>query len=224
MKVVFTGSSGYIGSQVFKQALADKRIDKIVNLVRRLPTNSSVQHDKVRTIIVKDFNNYDKETITEIEDADAAIWCAGTFTGDQVVHVEYPTTFYNVVTSRPAFKTRTTPFRFVYLGGAFTEPDQSKTLWFMPTARKGSGRGQTAVADFSRMANFEGYVVKPGIALRAYDEASWLARAFGWLAGSYWTAWNDEVAKVMIDVASGGHRDVLISSREIAETAKSRSD
>jgi nucleoside-diphosphate-sugar epimerase len=84
MKVVFTGSSGYIGSQVFKQALADKRIDKIVNLVRRQPTNSVVQHNKVKTIIVKDFNHYDNETIAEIEVADAAIWCAGTFTGDQV--------------------------------------------------------------------------------------------------------------------------------------------
>jgi predicted Rdx family selenoprotein len=90
----------------------------------------------------------------------------------------------------------------------------------MPTARKGSGRGQTAVCDFNKTANFEGYVVRPGIALRAYDEASWLARAFGWLAGSYWTAWNDEVGKVMISVAVKGHREVLVSSREIAEMAR----
>jgi NAD dependent epimerase/dehydratase family enzyme len=84
MKVVFTGSSGYIGSQVFKQTIADERIHSIVSLVRRQPANSWIQHSKVETIIVKDFNNFDEETITEIDDADAAIWCAGTFTGDQV--------------------------------------------------------------------------------------------------------------------------------------------
>ena len=119
MKLAFTGSTGNIGGQALKQALSDDRITNIVNLVRR-QTSNLPDVPKLKTIVVQDFNNFDQATRAEIVDADAMIWAMGTFTGDPVVHVDYPTSFFQTITSSGSFRARTTPFRFVYLGGAFT--------------------------------------------------------------------------------------------------------
>lgn len=82
MKLVFTGQTGHIGHCAFELATADPRIDTIINLVRRAPATPN-DSSKVKTIVVKDFNNYDEDTLREVEDADAAIWCMGTFTVGQ---------------------------------------------------------------------------------------------------------------------------------------------
>lgn len=140
------------------------------------------------------------------------------------MHVDYPTSFWKAVTASDKFRARTTPFRFLYLGGAFTVPDQDKTLWFMPTARKGSGLGQTTVLQFAQQEGLEGkwesYVVKPGGVFPVYQKANLLVKAAGYLAGSGLAAWNDEVGTAMIDVALRGHDEPLISSRRIAEMAR----
>lgn len=94
----------------------------------------------------------------------------------------------------------------------------------MDVARKGSGRGQTAVVHFNKTSNFEGYVAKPGGVFRAYNEANVCVRAVGYLVGSDYAAWNDEVADAMIEVALEGHEEPLVSSRKIAEMARSIRD
>lgn len=57
----------------------------------------------------------------------------GTYDGNHQVEVEYPTAFAKAMMQ----ERRAGKFRYVHLGGAFTVEDQGKTLWFMPTARRG---------------------------------------------------------------------------------------
>ena len=60
--------------------------------------------------------------------------CMGTFSGDRVVEIDYPLAFANAMAKIiPAHKKK---FRYVYLGGALTEPDQEKRLWYLQTARR----------------------------------------------------------------------------------------
>ncbi len=60
--------------------------------------------------------------------------CMGTYSGDSVVEIDYPLAFANAVAKTiPAHKKK---FRYVHLGGAFTESDQERRLWFLPTARR----------------------------------------------------------------------------------------
>ena len=57
----------------------------------------------------------------------------GTYDGKFEVEVEYPTAFAKAILQGK----RGERFRYVHLGGAFTEEDQEKSLWFLPAARRG---------------------------------------------------------------------------------------
>lgn len=59
----------------------------------------------------------------------------GTYDGKFDVEVEYPTAFAKAILQGK--KGGSERFRYVHLGGAFTVEDQEKTLWFLPTARRG---------------------------------------------------------------------------------------
>jgi hypothetical protein len=57
----------------------------------------------------------------------------GTYNWDTVVELEYPEAFQEALLKvLDAKKT----FTYVYLGGAFTEEDQEKTLWFYSKGRR----------------------------------------------------------------------------------------
>lgn len=57
----------------------------------------------------------------------------GTYNWDSVVELEHPEAFQNaLVKVLDVEKT----FRYVYLGGAFTETDQEKTLWWLAKGRR----------------------------------------------------------------------------------------
>jgi len=57
----------------------------------------------------------------------------GTYNWDQVVELEYPEAFQEALLKVLDVKKT---FTYVYLGGAFTEPDQEKTLWFYSKGRR----------------------------------------------------------------------------------------
>jgi len=63
--------------------------------------------------------------------ADNGERCIGTYSWDPVVELEYPEAFQNALVKLDLKKT----FRYVYLGGAFTETDQERKLWFLAGAR-----------------------------------------------------------------------------------------
>ena len=57
----------------------------------------------------------------------------GTYTWDPVVELEYPEAFQEALLKVLDGKKT---FTYVYLGGAYTEPDQKKTLWFYSEGRR----------------------------------------------------------------------------------------
>ena len=57
----------------------------------------------------------------------------GTYNWDPVVELDYPAAFQNALLKVIDGKKS---FNYVYLGGAFTEPDQEKSLWFFSEGRR----------------------------------------------------------------------------------------
>lgn len=220
MKLVLTGSTGYIGGQALTHCLQDARIDQVVVLSRRpLPNLDNVE--KAKVVNMKDFNVYTPEVLADIEDADAAIWCVGSFNGDPIVEVDYPCSFYEAMTTSKHYQARSKPFRFVHIGGAFTVRDQTKWLWWMNDARKGCGLGESTVLSFADAAEskgrWESYVVKPGIIVPARKDANYAWQAARFVVGSDIFAWNDDVAATMIELALEGGQETSISSRTVHE-------
>jgi len=72
MKIVLTGTTGFIGAEVLQQCLANPAISSIVALSRR-PLDS-VSDPKLKVVVLKDFTVYDEEVMKELEGAEACIW------------------------------------------------------------------------------------------------------------------------------------------------------
>jgi uncharacterized protein YbjT (DUF2867 family) len=76
MKIVLTGSTGFIGQEVFQQCLDNPKITSVVVLSRReLPAQENKDKaKKVRVVLVDDFLWYPDSIRDVIKDADACIW------------------------------------------------------------------------------------------------------------------------------------------------------
>lgn len=73
MKIVLTGATGFLGSEVLDQCCHSAEVDSVVVLTRR-PLKQDVSSTKVQNIVVQDFRSYTLEAIDAISDADACIW------------------------------------------------------------------------------------------------------------------------------------------------------
>ena len=73
MKVVLTGSTGFIGGGVLKQCIANTDIDLLIILSRRqLPQLQG--NPKVKVVIMQDFLHYPSEVLKDIDGSDGCIW------------------------------------------------------------------------------------------------------------------------------------------------------
>jgi nucleoside-diphosphate-sugar epimerase len=70
MKVILTGSTGFIGKAVLEQCLINPVITSVIALSRReLPANP-----KLTTVIIEDFKVYPESVLEQLKGAGACIW------------------------------------------------------------------------------------------------------------------------------------------------------
>ena len=212
MKVVLSGSTGYIGGHVLTECLNHPSITSVLVLTRRDPGDST-KHPKAKVIIIQDFTAYDEATIAELKTTDAAIWCLGTFNGDERVDIDFPLTFINkVVKARPP---GSTPFRYVQLGGAFTEPppkegEKERSLWYFSNGRRVRGAAEAKVLE-SAEGGLEVYLVKPGGVLPKGGALG----AMKCITPGSLAAGMDELTATMVELAVKGNEQKVWSSQEI---------
>lgn len=73
MKIVLTGATGFLGSEVLDQCCSSNEVDTIIVLTRKALQSDRIQ-PKVKNYVVSDFRSYSTEVIEAISDADACIW------------------------------------------------------------------------------------------------------------------------------------------------------
>lgn len=79
MKLVIAGSTGFVGTEVVRQAVSHPAVKSIVALARRptpAPQNAAPHADisRLRSAICEDFENYAESVRQELAGADACIW------------------------------------------------------------------------------------------------------------------------------------------------------
>lgn len=75
MKVILTGSTGFIGKEVLHQSLQNPHISSVVVISRRdLPEYTSANNPKLKVIVHEDFLSYPDHVLKELEGAEACIW------------------------------------------------------------------------------------------------------------------------------------------------------
>jgi uncharacterized protein YbjT (DUF2867 family) len=74
MKVILTGSTGFIGREVLEQCLQNTRITSIIALSRRDFSPPLTRNSKLKVVIMENFLSYPPSVLQEIRDAEACIW------------------------------------------------------------------------------------------------------------------------------------------------------
>lgn len=135
MKLILTGASGFIGSEVLHQTLQDPAIDSVIALTRR---PLKVDHPKLKVLIVEDFTDIPKDVLAVCAEASACIWTLGSkdmknLDASRRVNLDYTIAaakaFVNGVDSN-------TRFSFVYMSGVLAVREQDSSPYFLAEARK----------------------------------------------------------------------------------------
>ncbi|KAI0517485.1 hypothetical protein F5B22DRAFT_645666 [Xylaria bambusicola] len=80
MKLIIAGSTGFLATELIRQALAHPGVTSVIALGRReasVPAGVE-SNGKFKSVICKDFENYSDDIKSEIAEADACIWYAFT--------------------------------------------------------------------------------------------------------------------------------------------------
>ncbi|KAF8206182.1 putative nucleoside-diphosphate-sugar epimerase [Mycena galopus ATCC 62051] len=172
MKLIVVGSTGFVAQEVIKQSLRNPSIKSVVALARK----------PLKSVVVKDYDEYSDEVRKEFAGADACIWTVAItptksleIAFEEVKRVCHTSTLVGLSALRDAGLGR--PFRFIYMSGVAAERDQSKTPAQMPQYSLMRGETENRVLAFAAEHSdekFEACVVKPGLITQ--DAAS-IARA-----------------------------------------------
>ncbi|KAL2798612.1 hypothetical protein BJX66DRAFT_333976 [Aspergillus keveii] len=145
MKIILTGTTGFVGTEVLAQALANPHITSLIVLSRKPLPESITANQKVTVKVLDDFLTYPDSLLDELEGAEGCIWTLGLATSPSLalyrkINHEYTLAALDAFSRiRPApGKLAPKPFHFVYCSGAAAvrDPKRTKTVWFMGDMRR----------------------------------------------------------------------------------------
>ncbi|KIX02556.1 uncharacterized protein Z518_08497 [Rhinocladiella mackenziei CBS 650.93] len=139
MKIVVAGSTGFVATEIIRQALSHSDITTVVALGRReisAPPNLGPTADpsKLKSVILQDFENYTKDVKEELTGLDAVIWTIAivpsklkTISWEQACKIsrDYAIKGIETISQLPR-EGKTKPLRFIYMSGSHAERNQSK--------------------------------------------------------------------------------------------------
>jgi hypothetical protein len=176
MKVLIVGATGSIGKIILQACLVHPQITQIITLTRRPLTSSSPKHSNITIPDFGALNTIPESTWTQLINADALIWAMGTYDLNKDVNFNYPLAFQKSLAQRVQVQRSNRDdekgkFRFILLGGAFTEANQSRRLFFLWEQRRLKGLLRTRTLEFARERSewWAAAVVKPGGVLLGGD-------------------------------------------------------
>ncbi|KAL3494361.1 hypothetical protein BJX62DRAFT_234484 [Aspergillus germanicus] len=158
MKIILTGTTGFVGTEVLAQALANPSITSLIVLSRKPLPESITEYKKVSVKILDDFLTYPDSLLDELAGAEGCIWTLGLATSPSLalyrkINHEYTLAALDAfarVPPAPGIST-TKPFHFVYCSGAAAvrDPERTKTVWFMGDMRRIRGETESALLSYN---------------------------------------------------------------------------
>jgi nucleoside-diphosphate-sugar epimerase len=173
MNIILTGATGFVGTEVLDQLLADPAIGRVTCLSRRPPP---LQSPRLDTILHEDFTSYPAALLERLAAHDACIWALGGKASD----LGHPDEFIRIthaftlaLASGIAARARR-PFAFCYLSGMGADQDESAWLPWEKLTRHIKGRTERDLLALQR--HF------PGFSVHCYRPGGILPRGAGVVA------------------------------------------
>jgi uncharacterized protein YbjT (DUF2867 family) len=74
MKLIVTGATGFIGSEVVRQCIANPAVDSITVVSRREPAKEVMESSKVKVVLLPNFSQWPASLLDQLEGAEGCIW------------------------------------------------------------------------------------------------------------------------------------------------------
>ncbi len=77
MKLIITGATGYVGTEVLRQSLRHPLVTSVVAVSRKPvspPADAGADLSKLKNVVLKDYDDYPDEAKKEFAGAGACIW------------------------------------------------------------------------------------------------------------------------------------------------------
>jgi nucleoside-diphosphate-sugar epimerase len=162
MKIVLTGATGFVGSEVLAQLLQRTDVDRVTCLTRR---PLAVAAPKLSAVLQADFTSYPDEIAQELAEHDALIWALGGKASDEADPAAYERiTCTATHACATAIADRLThSFRFGYLSGMGADPTETATFPWQRRTRHLKGRTERSLhALTERHPHFRATCFRPG--------------------------------------------------------------
>ena len=176
MRIIITGATGNIGTELVRQCLLSSSITHVTILGRRQPTTLDLTNSKLTFIKHADFLQYPQSLLDTLrsQGIEGCIWCLGVSSGRASSRKELETINKDCpIAAAKAFKSLSSNFRFIYtsLAGA------DSSSWWMVAAIRGE-----AETELLGIEGIDAFIVRPGaVEAGKRENPTWTERLGGWM-------------------------------------------
>jgi uncharacterized protein YbjT (DUF2867 family) len=216
MKIILTGATGTAGSEVLRQALADKDVTEILVLSRR-PLD--IADPKLHVAVLENFLDY-SAVAPQFAGYHACLWCLG-ISQTEVSKEDYETiTFRYALAAAQAMQGLGEGFRFCFLSGRGADSAEKSSILFARI----KGKTENALTRLvqPKAWHFRPGYIHPTTALPRRRLERWLAPLTPFLyrfLPSHIIS-TVELAKAMLYVAKRGSSLRIIENDDIREISR----
>ncbi|KAI1204537.1 uncharacterized protein F4807DRAFT_329010 [Annulohypoxylon truncatum] len=220
MKIIVTGSTGFVGGEVIRQAIADERITHVFALTRKPLAGDFAKNPKLTVVEHQDYSTYPPELLAQLAGAEACIWTLGgrAYQFPDVETARKVSVDYTLAAAK-AFIDELAPklpepqkFRFLFCSGRGAEWDEKKNMRMFADTRRIKGQVEKGLCDLAdaNKERFETWSVRPGAIMKRHAGLVNIltANTSGFIG-------VDHLAKAMLTIVINGHKDRIIEAEEL---------
>ena len=214
MKVIITGTTGYVGNGVLLSCLDNPKITEVLSVSRR---SVGIQHPKLKEYLVKDFIDIPQDA-PQLQGYDAVFFCLGMSSAGTPKDV-YSHTCYEIPVHFAKCLTDKQKMHFIYVtgGGADVRPE-SKIFW---AHVKGMTEHDLSQMGFAGSYGFRVGIMRPHPQQKVGGKMITSSKIFYPLLRPFNMGNTiEEVAAAMIACAEGKCDHSVVTVRDIRQLAK----
>ncbi|KAK1230063.1 hypothetical protein PQX77_006879 [Marasmius sp. AFHP31] len=169
MKLIVTGATGFVGTEIIRQALRSPAITSVVALARKpVSFDQEEGKGKLKSVVIKEYDEYPDEVKAEFAGAGACIWTVAITPAKSKMYdfkvvkricQDSPIAgFKAMIDAGPA-----KPFKFMYFSGSGIEQDPKKAPMFMGDYLVMRGETEKKITEVASLNGVDVCIARPGI-------------------------------------------------------------